>query len=123
MIEKKEEMIVLREQGLNYQQIGEIYHISRQGVHAIIGKENARKNITDVERIVYKGIYDYMMENPKLSFRGLYKKISSGYTENQMRHFSSFLQNPTDFGKLTISQIKKLIELTGKSFEELFERR
>lgn len=123
MIEKKEEMIELREQGLNYRQISEIYHISRQRVHSIIGKEKSRKNNADIERIVYKGIYDYLTENPKISLNTLYRKISSNYTSNQMRNFRVFLMNTSDRGKLTIRQIKKLIEITGKSFDELFERR
>lgn len=120
---EKEEMIKLRERGLSYQKIADIYHISKQRVHQIIGKERVRKNNTDIERIVYKGIYDFMKENPTISYSALLRKIRGCETANQVKNFSSFLKNSNDKSRLSILEIKRLIEFTGKSFEELFERR
>ena len=120
---KKEEMIQLRERDLSYQQIADIYHLSRQRVYQIIGKENVRRNNVQIENIVYKGIYDFMCENPKISFSAIVRKIMGNSDKKKTRFFIRFLHNTTDEGKLTIGQIKRLSELTGKTFEELFERR
>lgn len=117
------QMLLWREQGLTYQEIADRCGISKQRVHQLIGK--ARKNNADVEKIVYKGIYDFMIQHPNISFSTLYRTtISQSASENDIKAFRRFLTNTTDkANKLTIGQIKRLIKLTGKSFEELFERR
>lgn len=116
------QMLLWREQGLTYQEIADRCGISKQRVHQIIGV--VRKNNVDIESIVYKGIYDYMKENSKITYSTLYSKISGGNSsENAIKNFRVFLHNSADEGKLNIKQIKRLIKLTGKSFEELFERR
>lgn len=116
------QMLLWREQGLTYQEIADRCGISKQRVHQIIGV--VRKNNVGIESIVYKGIYDYMKENSKITYSTLYSKISGGNSsENAIKNFRVFLHNSADEGKLNIKQIKRLIKLTGKSFEELFERR
>lgn len=122
-MEDKKEMLALRERGLSYQEIADIYHISKQRVYQIIGKENVRRFNADIDKIVYKGIYEFMRDNPSISFSNLHRTISSHSTANAVKSFRRFLTNTTDKGVLTIRQIKRLMEFTGKSFEELFERR
>lgn len=116
------QMLLWREQGLTYQEIADRCGISKQRVHQIIGR--VRKNNVDIESIVYKGVYDYMKENSQITYSTLYSKISGGNcSKNAIKNFRVFLHNSADEGKLNIKQIKRLIKLTGKSFEELFERR
>ena len=122
-MEDKKEMLALRERGLTYQEIADIYHITRQRVHQIIGKENVRKSNVDIERIVYKGVYEFMRDDPDISYTSLLRAFATNISKDDNRKFARFLQDKSDSGKLTIGQIKRLIKFTGKSFEELFERR
>lgn len=120
--ELREEIIKLRENGLSYDEIGQKYGVSRQRIYQIVkvaGADRIRKNNTNIERIVYKGVYEFMKDNSNVSYASLSRAI--GISNSSV--FQRFLQSTSDNGRPTIRQIKKLIEITGKSFEELFERR
>ena len=126
---KQERMIYLHEQqGYNLQKIANKYGISRQRVHQIIGKEvkenKTRRRNVEIENVKFKGIYEYLRDNPEVTYYAIFRKIT-GNDRNIKRanKFVHFLHSKGDKGKLTIGQIKRLSELTGKTFEELFERR
>jgi len=126
---KQERMIYLHEQqGYSLQKIANMYGISRQRVHQIIGKEvkenRTRRRNVEIENVKFKGIYEYLRDNPEVTYSAIFRKItgSDGNIKRADR-FVQFLHSKGDNGKLTIGQIKRLSELTGKTFEELFERR
>lgn len=126
---KQERMIYLHEQqGYSLQKIANMYGISRQRVHQIIGKEvkenRTRRRNVEIENVKFKGIYEYLRDNPEVTYSAIFRKIT-GNDGNIKRaeRFAKFLHSKGDNGKLTIGQIKRLSELTGKTFEELFEGR
>lgn len=119
--------IVLREQGKTYQEIGDIYGVSKQCVEqSIKGFEircnsRVRKDNYDIEKIMYRGVYDFFkndntMTASKLT-RMIYGHSSSDISSRIMRLFKG------ESARTTIEEITKLIEVTDKSFEELFELR
>lgn len=115
--------IVLREQGKTYQEIGEMYGISKQRVEKCIKDFNdlVGDKPRNIECIPYKGIYEYLKNNPKISVTSLIKEITN-YTNITSRERIRNLFKGTNT-QITIKEIKKLIEITGKPFEELFELR
>lgn len=119
--------IVLREQGKTYQEIGDIYGVSKQCVEQSIKSfeircnSRVRKNNYDIEKIMYRGVYDFFkndntMTASKLT-RMIYGYSSSDISSRIMKLFKG------ESARTTIEEITKLIEVTGKSFEELFELR
>ena len=64
----KQQIIDLRNEGKTYAEIGEIFGVSRQRVHQVVGTERVRKCNCDIERIKYKGLYEFMQENPTVTF-------------------------------------------------------
>ena len=123
----KTEILRLREEGKTYREIGEIYGLTRQRIHAIATANDCRvrKKNTDIEKIVYKGIYEFMKENPNVSFTKLASVANNGSALNNQRAcvFIRKLSGTTDKVTFTISNIKCLMKFTGKSFDELFERK
>lgn len=126
---KQERMIYLHEQqGYSLQKIANMYGISRQRVHRIIGKEvkenRTRRRNVEIENVKFKGIYEYLRDNPEITYSTIFRKITGSNGDiKRADRFVRFLHSKSDNGKLTIGQIKRLSELTGKTFEELFERR
>lgn len=76
--ELREEIVKLRENGLSYDEIGQKYGVSRQRIYQIVkvaGADRIRKNNTNIERIVYKGVYEFMKDNSNISYASLSRAI------------------------------------------------
>lgn len=117
----KEEVIELRNQGKTFREIGEILGVSKQRVYQVCGR--LRKGNANIEKIHFKGIYEFMKENPKISYATLGRVFyGENITEKELHEFHKKLPNHNDI-TCTIGGIKRLIEYTGKTFEELFELR
>lgn len=115
--------IVLREQGKTYQEIGDIYGVSKQRVEEVIKNaekrfngERIRKNSTNIEKIVYKGIYDLFYKDCTMTATKLARIVGhdKGTVENLIKGTNA---------RFTIKGIKRLIDFSGMTFEELFEPR
>lgn len=92
-------------------------------MHQVVGTERVRKCNCDIERIKYKGLYEFMQENPTVTFFVLAREMQGGGNRNYYEKFRNFATGKTETSHFSINQIKRLIEFTGKSFEELFEER
>lgn len=115
--------IVLREQGKTYQEIGDIYGVSKQRVEeAIKNAENRfngkriRKNSANIEKIIYKGIYDLFYKDCTMTISKIARIVGhdKGTVENLIKGANA---------RFTIKGIKRLIDFSGMTFEELFELR
>ncbi len=117
----REEIVELRNQGKTFKEIGEIFGVSKQRIYQVIGK--VRRYNTEIEKIHFKGIYEFLKENPKISYGTLARVFYGGYvTKNQVNTFMGKLRG-SDQVQCTIGSIKRLTKYTNKTFEELFEIR
>lgn len=116
----------MRDEGMTFREIGEHFGVSRQSVCEIYYKhtkavKGMRGNGFKIDTIVYKGIYEHFKDNLSETITSFSKKIY-GYSSNKECLVRKFLigEHQSIF---KISQIKKMCEITGKTFEELFEER
>ena len=118
--------VVWREQGKTYQEIGEMYNVSKQYVASSIKKferlsgTRVRKNNYNIEKIAYKGIYQLFENDSTMTIAKLSRMIC-GYSSGVANRINCLIKGEDT--RLSIKEIKKLIEITGKPFEELFELR
>lgn len=122
-----QEMYVLHEQGTTYQAIADICGISRQAVHQKVHRhkrrvDGIRGHHFDIEKIVYKGVYDWFREHFDESIYSLCTKVYGCNCGNRHTTIRDFLKGEHNT-YFTIEQIKRLCEIVGKPFEEVFERR
>lgn len=120
-------LIDMRENGATYQEIADAVGISKQRVHQIMLKnfpemKGMRRNHFDIERIIYKGIYDYFKSHPYESLASFIRKIY-GHYGNEAKKIKGFITGASNKTFYTVSQIQRMCEITGSSFEELFALR
>lgn len=84
----------------------------------ISGKRGKRFKINT---IVYQGIYDYFLDYPQESLITLTKKLKIN-DQNGFVNFRRFITGQNDV-KVKISLIKKICDVIGKPFEEVFQER
>lgn len=128
---KKEEMLQMRIDGATYQEIADVYGISRQAVHyalkkykeRLVGEVRGRRfRCNDIK---YTGIYEYFKANKKETVSSFAIKVfnihtyNSGAISQKIRNFITG-RNESHF---TIEQIKRMCEIVGKPFEEVFKER
>lgn len=121
-----DEMVQMRESGMTYQQIADEFRCSKQWVNYILthyyrGLKGQRGKGFDIEKIVFKGIYEHFKSN-------LFESVTS-FTDKvyEKRHNKASLITDFITGKsnshFSLSQIQRMCEITGTTFEECFERR
>lgn len=118
--------VILREQGKSLQEIADIFNVSKQAVAQELSKFEeafgpARKSNVDIEKIVYKGIYDLFVDNGKMTYSRLTRLMYGYYDTNTTNKTIKLLRGENV--KISIKTINRLIEITGKSYETLFELR
>jgi hypothetical protein len=117
MLEKRSEMENLRELGYTYQQIGEMYGVSKQRVYQIIGKSNEKYfRYKDENSVVFVGLRDWMNEN-KVSINALCRKIYRNAHPVLVSKVINWLNGKND---IKLSVVKKILEVTGLTFEQAF---
>ena len=122
-----QEMYEMRKSGTTYQAIADLCGISKQAVYTrvyyykrkVLG---IRGRGFDIEKIVYQGIYDWFKENFDESPFSLFAKIYKNGSSTRLSTFRNFLKGEHDTF-FSIKRIKKLCEVIGKPFEEVFKRR
>lgn len=117
------EMIEMKTSGnATFQEIGNFCGISRQAVKQRIdvynNKLEKRRKELPLEKIKYKGFYDYFLKNPDITVGKFAQKVF-GYG-NYKTKMISFLLGESN-ATFTISQMIKMCEIVGKPFEEIFQ--
>jgi hypothetical protein len=120
------EMLEMRVNGATLQEIADYYNISRQAVHSVLNNYTSRlcgkRCSLDVNDIIYKGIYDYFRSRPEEGILSLSKKVFGKDPAGKTRSLKSCIVGEHKM-YFTVDQIKKLCEVVGKPFEEVFELR
>ncbi len=111
----KVKMFEMRLRGCTLQEIGDKFGITRERVRQILSESIKERN-ENLNEIIYVNIAKWLKQNDISLFKFskmLYPKSNS----------STRLKNKLTKSKseLKISQIKKILEITGMSFEEAFE--
>lgn len=119
MIENKEKMLEMKKNGMTYQQIGDVFGISKQRVYAIAGEtaKHYHRHITK-EQCVYDGLRGYLNEN-KISRMHFCRMCYEGIFHQATYHRFKKVLKGSNTTKQTIDRI---LEATGLSYEVAFER-
>jgi hypothetical protein len=84
-------------------------------------KGKARHDDYGMENIAYQGIYQLFVNDDMMTESRLARMVYKNNCGANRNRISRLVKGENV--KMTIQEIKKLIEITGKSFEELFELR
>lgn len=123
-----EQMIRMRNSGATYQQIANMSGLTRQRVHqkiqtALGNKSNRRRGKAfPIEDIKYTAIYDYFKNNENESASSFGLKVFGGYGGKFCNRVINFVTGRYE-AHLSVEQIKKVCEIVGKPFEEVFKER
>lgn len=121
------QMYEMRMNGATYQEIADACGLTKQRVnYLLIHYKDALKGMRgkgfNIERIIYKGIYEHFRDNLYESITSFSNKVY-GYVGNEPSSIRRFITGKEKRTRFTIQQIKNMCKATGKTFEELFERR
>lgn len=124
------EMLEMRMNGATFQEIADKCGMSKQAVHErlklyalkLAGK---RGKVLDINTIRYEGLYEYFLENLDESIHSFINKVYDTTASNKgccTATMKRFLQGETE-SRFNIRQIKKICEICGMPFEEVFRER
>lgn len=124
---KMNEILELRKNGATYQEIADATGCTRQWINKVILRlapelKGTRGNGFDIETIVYKGIYEHFKSDLHESITSFTKKVLGHTSEGSITKMREFIIGEHN-SRFSIPQIKKMCDITGTTFEELFERR
>lgn len=119
-------MLEMRMKGATFQEIADKCEISRQAVHErlklytkrLMGE---RGQGFDISTIIFEGIYQYFNENIEESLCSFAEKLY-GYKCSRADVLKNCFQGKNK-SKFSIPQIKRMCEICGKPFEEVFKER
>lgn len=127
--EQIQEMVDLRKSGKTYQEIADMYGVSKQHIHKIISdvcrlNDITRKYSFDIENIVYEGVYELFANDKRMTITKL-SKIIYGValpTHNEKEKVRRLIlgQGESNF---SIRNINNVLDYAGKPFEEVFKVR
>lgn len=118
--EQKLKAVEMREQGFTLQQIADELGYSRQNVCQQLRKLGIeRGSVKNIKTIIYKGLADWMIKND-MSINMLAMKIYKKYYNTTCNNLIKKLRGER---VITMQEIKKILEVTGMTFEECFEER
>lgn len=119
----REEIIEkMRAENKTFYEIGQVLGVSRQRAEQLAKKTKARKGTTDIERIVYKGIYEMFKQNEKLTFRQIARiMLKAEPTTNQFARVKNFLLGTKS--RIEIDCIINICNHLNKPVQEVFVRR
>lgn len=111
----------LRMQGLTFTEIGRRLGVSRQRVKQCCAGMNPEMTASacrakDLEGIVYTGLKNWMLEN-KVSVPEMMRRIGLDTGSRRSEYFKNRLKGKT---RLSITEIKKILAVTGGTFEQMF---
>lgn len=120
------ELYEWRQRGATYQEMADAEGTSKQTVYMrvkayekkLMGK---RGNTIHLNKIVYKGFYEHFKDHINETISSFAVKVFGCHAKNtQTLRVFLFGECESSF---KIHQIKRMMEVTGKSFDELFELR
>lgn len=115
--EEKIEAFAMRLDGETYQEIADKFGVTRQYIHQMLGGDRRSKVALNDRGFIYPNLMKWMIENGVPIYE-LYKKM--GYKSSDCSKIYQRLRGESRF---TISDIRKILEITKLSFEECFEIR
>jgi transposase len=110
--ERALKMFEMRLDGLSYEEIGKKVGLSRQRVHQIICVSETKRT-SNLDYVIYPGLKKWMKEN-SINATALQRMMYQ--TSNTCRA----KQKLSGEVKFNIHDIKKIIKVSGLTFEELF---
>ena len=112
----------MRREGATYAEIGERFGVTRQCASQFLNRKGKpRKNAGMISRIPYKGLYEFMASNYKMTIPKLTLAIM-GVPDRAAQAKVYRLLEGSD-AALPKRAYDGLIALTGMSYEELFAKR
>ena len=115
-----EQAKALRAQGKTYQEIGDIMCYSAGAIRYNI-MDKVRRDAIVYNQIVLKGFYDYFTENKNITIANFAFRVFGKADHDHYYLLRRLLKGQNV--KVTTNSIRRMIETTGKTFEELFEKR
>lgn len=120
------QMVKMRLDGYTYQKIADELGVSRQCVHEKLKKYDKkllgmRGKGFDINTIIYKGFYEHFRDDEYESLTSFEHKVFGGHGHHTFS-IKKFIIGEHE-SRFTVKHIKKMMEVTGKSFDELFELR
>ncbi len=122
------EMLKMRAEGATLQQIADKAGCSRQAVdeavkrlaqNIVMGRRGKKLYLSEIK---FQGFYDYFKENPKETINSFSRKVydaHNGAGFQKLRDLITGKGNPY----FAFDQIRKVCEIIGKPFEEVFKER
>lgn len=115
--------VQMRREGATFEEIGHRFGVTRQQAYQHLKRHcHTRKNSALMESIPYKGIYDYLMSNPRMTFPGLTYAMLGVQDKASQSRVARFVSGSSN-AQLPKRAIDNLIKLTGLRYEELFAER
>lgn len=111
----------LRMQGLTFAEIGKRLGVSKQRIAQCCAGMNPKQTaracrIKDLDCIIYPNLKKWMLEN-KVSISEMMRRIGLDTGSRRSESFRNKLKGRT---QLTITDIKKILAVTGGTFEQMF---
>lgn len=111
----------LRMQGLTFVEIGKRLGVSKQRIAQCCAGMNPEHTawacrIKNLECIIYPNLKKWMLEN-KVSISEMMRRIGQDTGSGRSESFRNKLKGRT---QLTITDIKKILAVTGGTFEQMF---
>lgn len=112
------QMRQMHEDGKTYQEIGDMFGVSRQRIFQMIGGGDVKffRKITP-SQCIYKGIRKYMNDN-KVSMMEMSRKVYGNTSPNNYQKTKGWLNGSLEIAK---GRIDKLLAVTGLSYEVAFK--
>ena len=116
--ERAMDMFKMRLEGATYQEIADKYGITKQRVEGILKmREPSKKHSNNkYEKCIYKGLREWLQQN-NYKLNDLQNLISKNKQKQAGNSLRMKLCGKREF---RLSEINKIINLTGMTFEELF---
>jgi hypothetical protein len=119
----KERAAQMRLDGASFRKIGAEFGVSHQRIQQMLEGTDTkrRKRTTELERIPYEGLYQFMVANPEISFPRLaIIALGSGHHNESVKIRRFAYGKNCSFTKRTYD---RLIAATGMTYEQLFKLR
>ena len=113
---RTEEMRAKADDGMTYQQIADAYGISRQRVAQLIGRYSSNRHRPERTYSIYPGVDRWMHEN-KMTYTEVARQLGYAVAPGTLSRINRIFTGMSEMNK---SDIDKLINLAGKTYEELF---
>lgn len=118
----REKAAEMRRDGMTYKAIGEVFGVSRQRIWQALKTEgNKRKCITDIEKVPYEGLYNWLMADERMGYAGI-AKIMFGSSNNARNNLVRNLCRGHNC-RIPKRAYDRLLAATGMTYEELFKLR